>query len=239
MDRSRADEVNRQQEYYRQTAQQYDELHGGQHHPQHAVALAFLTGALDWLGAASLLDVGAGTGRVLRHLRRHRPELKLVGIEPVAALRQAGHEAGLAPTELIEGDGAALAFADGAFDVVSAFGMLHHVRHPEQVVAEMLRVARRAIFISDANYLGQGLAPVRWLKRCLTAAGLWRVADHLKTRGRGYSVSEGDGLSYSYSIFQDLPLIRRTCRNVYLLNTGSDRPNLYADAPSVALLAVK
>jgi len=239
VDRSGASDVDIQREYYRQTGHLYDDVHGGEQNPQHALALAFLTGALDWLSASSVLDVGAGTGRVLRHLRGCRPELRLLGIEPVAELRQAGYASGLSEADLIEGDATDLPFPDGAFDLVSAFGMLHHVRRPELIVAQMLRVARVGIFISDANYLGQGSRPVRWLKRGLTALRLWRLADHVKTRGRGYTVSAGDGVSYSYSVFQSYAQIRSACRDVYLLNTGSDQPNLYADAPSVALLGLK
>jgi SAM-dependent methyltransferase len=239
VDHPGAGDVDIQREYYRQTGHLYDDVHGGEQNPQHALALAFLSGSLEWLGATSLLDVGAGTGRVLRHLRQSRPDLRLLGVEPVAELRQAGYASGLAEADLIEGDGTDLPFPDGAFDVVSAFGVLHHVRRPELVVAQMLRVARLGIFISDANYLGQGSTPVRWLKRCLTALRLWRLADHVKTRGRGYTVSAGDGVSYSYSVFQNLSQIRAACHKVHLLNTGSGQPNLYAEAPSVALLGLK
>jgi hypothetical protein len=47
-------------------------------------------------------------------------------------------------------------YADGAFDVVTAFAVLHHVRRHGRVISEMLRVARRAIFISDTNNYGRG-----------------------------------------------------------------------------------
>jgi hypothetical protein len=40
--------------------------------------------------------------------------------------------------------------------VACAFGALHHVARPGQVVADMLRVGAKAVFISDSNSFGQG-----------------------------------------------------------------------------------
>src|SRR6185436_11973411 len=98
---------------------------------------------------------------------------------------------------------------------------LHHVARPAVVVEEMLRVARRAIFISDSNNFGQGSAAARRVKQALDGLGLWGLANLVKTRGKGYSISDGDGLSYSYSVFNDYPLIERHCRSVHVLNTRS------------------
>lgn len=42
-----------------------------------------------------------------------------------------------------------LLFTDNSFDVVTEMGILHHVAEPERVVAEMLRVAKKAIFIMN------------------------------------------------------------------------------------------
>jgi hypothetical protein len=38
--------------------------------------------------------------------------------------------------------------------------------------------------------------------------GLWPAFDFVRTRGRGYMVSEGDGVFYSYSVFDSLRLLR-------------------------------
>lgn len=227
-----------QRSYYSSRAPSYEAAHVREG-DEHYFALAMLSGALDLLGAASVLEVGAGTGRGLRYLAQHAPHLRLLGIEPVAELREIAYGAGVARETLIDGDARQLAFPDAAFDVVCAFGVLHHVRDHAQVVHEMLRVSRKAIFISDSNNFGQGRPLVRAFKQVLDATRLWPVADLIKTRGKGYSITEGDGLAYSYSLFSDYPLIRRQCKRVHLVNTVDAGINPYRSASHVALLGVK
>jgi ubiquinone/menaquinone biosynthesis C-methylase UbiE len=234
----RPSEEQVQREYYAQTAHQYDAAHmtsGGEHH----MALAFMVGALEYLDAHSVLDVGAGTGRVLRYLKAHAPAVRRAGVEPVEELRRVAYEQGVAIDEIRAGDARQLPFADESFDLVCEFGVLHHVSDSGQVVAEMLRVARKAILISDSNNFGQGPAWMRAIKQALHAVGLWGVADLLKTRGLGYSITDGDGLSYSYSVFNDYAMVRARCRSVHVLNTGDASPNPYRSATHVALLGVK
>jgi hypothetical protein len=103
----------------------------------------------------------------------------------------------------------------------------------------MLRVSKRAIFISDSNNFGQGSAPARAVKQIANSLGLWPIIDFIKSRGKGYILSEGDGVSYSYSVFNDYLQIRRACESIYLLNTQDAGVNLYRTAASVALPGVK
>ena len=231
-------EVEQQRRYYAATAHEYEDrhLHGGD---EHTFALSVLMGALDYLGADSVLDVGSGTGRALSHMRTYRPGIRVVGIEPVAELRAVGHEHGIPQDALRDGDATALEFGDGEFDVVCAFGVLHHVHQPEVAVAEMLRVARKAVFISDSNTFGQGSFLKRTAKQLLRAAGLWRAAVYLSTRGRGYFISEGDGLAYKYSLFDNFALIERQCRAVHVINTKSAGMNPFRTATHVAVLGIK
>lgn len=227
-----------QRRYYAETAGRYDNMHM-ETDREHVFALAFLTSMLDYLGAESLLDIGAGTGRVGLHFAGKRPGLRVVGIEPVAELRTIGHAKGLSADELIDGDARSLKFPDGAFDVVCEFAVLHHVRSPAQVISEMLRVAKKAIFISDSNNFGQGRPLVRLIKQAINGARLWPVANFLKTRGRGFTVTEGDGLAYSYSVFNNFSLLRRQCHTVHVVNTSGVVRNSYCEAPHVAVLGIK
>lgn len=227
-----------QREYYRQTASGYDAAHVLAD-DQHVPAMAVLSGSLSQYGMTSVLDVGAGTGRVSLELAKLNPDVRCVGIEPVAALREVGHAKGVPPENLIDGDGTRIPFADGSFDLVCCFAVLHHVREPSVVVGEMLRVARRAILISDANNFGQGGALGRAVKQAINAFGLWPLANYVKTRGRGYSVSDGDGLAYSYSVYNNLPQIERTCSKVFVMNTGGGPSSPYRRSTHVALLGLK
>lgn len=198
-----------------------------------------LVGALDYLQVRSILDVGSGTGRALCYIKKLRPELRLVGIEPVKELREVGYSKGLSELELIDGDVNKLQFNTGQFDLVCEFGVLLHLRKPEQAVSEMLRVSNKAIFISDSNNFGQGSPTNRAIKQFINFLGLWNIFDLIKTRGKGYTISEGDGLGYSYSVFNNYKQIQEQCKSIHLLNTKDGLVNPYATASHVALLGIK
>jgi SAM-dependent methyltransferase len=231
-------EIDIQRRYYAATAQDYDAMHvieGDEHY----FAMSFMLGAIDFLQVGSVLDIGSGTGRALAKMRKARPGLLVRGVEPVRELRDVGYQSGIGRDELVDGDALALPFCDGEFDLVCEFGVLHHIKTPERAVAEMLRVARKAVFISDSNNFGQGGALSRGFKQLFDQLGLWPLVDLVKTRGRGYTISAGDGLGYSYSVFNNYGQIRAQCTSVHLLNTTSAGIDPYRTAPHVALLGVK
>jgi ubiquinone/menaquinone biosynthesis C-methylase UbiE len=235
---SSEEEISLQRKYYADTAAKYDAMQISEQ-DEHQFALAILSAMIEYHGIKSVLDVGSGTGRALRYLKSRHPGVRFVGIEPVEALRKVGHAAGLSSDDLRDGDVNALQAADGEFDLVCEFAVLHHVPKPSQAVAEMLRVARKAIFISDANNFGQGGIVARCLKQTINALGLWRAFDWLRTGGKGYHVSAGDGLFYSYSVYNNFRQIRKACRYVYQVNTTDAGQDLYRSSPSVTILALK
>lgn len=109
-------------------------------------------------------------------------------------------------------------FEDSSFDMVCEFGMLHHVRYPEKVILEMLRVASKAIYISDCNNFGSGSLLPKIAKQIINSFGLWKVCNWIKTGGKGYTISEGDGLAYSYSVFNNYRQIQSVCERVHVIN---------------------
>ena len=231
-------EIDIQRKYYADTAVKYEEMHVNAK-DEHYLALNFLVASLDYYEIKSILDIGCGTGRAIRHIKAIRPDIKVVGVEPVKELREVGHTLGLSAQELVEGDATHLQFSDSEFDLVSEFGVLHHIPRPERAVVEMLRVAKKGIFISDSNNFGQGSPLSRLIKQMANALGLWKAVDLIKTRGKGYAISEGDGLFYSYSVFNNYRLIQSTCKTIHLMNTGDGHINPYRTASHVALLGIK
>jgi ubiquinone/menaquinone biosynthesis C-methylase UbiE len=213
-----SDEVSIQRRYYAQTAQAYDSMHVDDER-EHHFALCLMMGAMDFLQVKSVLDIGSGTGRAIRWIKKHRPDILVRGIEPVEELRKVAYANGVSETELIPGNALALEFADDAFDLVCEFGVLHHIKTPNVAVAEMLRVAKKAVFISDSNNFGQGGRASRYIKQTLRSWGLWPLVNLIKTKGKGYTISEGDGLAYSYSVFNDYDQIQQQCESVHLINT--------------------
>ena len=77
------------------------------------------------------------------------------------------------------------------------------------------------------------------IKQTINALRLWPLADLIKTKGKHYSISGGDGLFYSYSVFNDYRQIAKKCKTVYMLNTSTAEGNLYRTASHVALLGIK
>ena len=226
-----------QKAYYRDNAANYDNMHAHAG-DEHYFALAFMLGAVDFLAAESIVDIGSGTGRVLEFIKNKRPDVHAVGVEPIPELRQIAYGKGITEDCLIDGDATDLPFATNSFDMACEFGVLHHIKRPELAIKEMLRVARKAVFISDSNNFGHGSATARFLKQGLNAVGLWKVADFIKTGGRGYTMSRGDGLAYSYSVFTSYKQISRECRSVHILNTKDGGISLYRTASHVALLGL-
>jgi len=235
---TRQNEIQIQRAYYADTAHRYDSMHVHQD-DEHSFALRFMISIIEQYGVKSILDVGCGTGRGLFTLKRALPDIRAVGVEPSAELREVGYANGLSKDELIDGDAMNLSFDDGSFDLVCEFGALHHMPEPSKAVAEMLRVSRKAIFISDCNNFGQGSRLGRLFKQAINAAHLWRLADLVKTRGTHYTISDDDGLAYSYSVFNDFEQVKQKCESVHLLNTVSSGANLYRTATHVALLGIK
>jgi ubiquinone/menaquinone biosynthesis C-methylase UbiE len=217
------DPVLAQRRYYTETASRYDAMHAHEAGDDDA-SLAMLYSSLGALHVRSLLDVGSATGRVLPRLAEGFSNALICGIEPVEALVRQGVSSGVNkgyPLLLASGD--ALPFADKSFDVVCEFGILHHVPDPGRVIQEMLRVARKAVVLSDANRFGQGPLPLRIIKLLLYKLKLWNIFDFLRTRGRGYQVSPGDGVFFSYSVYDNFKQIRQWADTVDLFAIGETR----------------
>lgn len=231
-----------QARYYTDTAAKYDEWHTADPNDEHFRALTFITALRDVYGLQTFLDVGAGTGRATKFLLDAGMQGR--GIEPVPALIELAARSGIPEGLIVEGSGTDLPFEQSSFDAVLECGVLHHVRDPARVVSEMIRVARRAVFLSDSNRFGQGGFPARWLKLFLYKSGLWDWARFVQTAGKMYTLSEGDGLAYSYSVFDSLNLLSDWADQIILLPTmskGTSRSWFHPllTEPHVLLCAVK
>lgn len=113
----------------------------------------------DALGEFSLLDVGAGTGELLRETARWARErgmkARLVGLElnerSTQSLLEESHE--FPEIAAVRADALRMPFEAGAFDYVMCSLFTHHFRD-ESVVAllgEMSRVARRRVYVIDLH----------------------------------------------------------------------------------------
>lgn len=100
------------------------------------------------VAAGSVLEFGCNAGRNLAALREYLPDARLVGLDINVDAVAAGREAtGL---DLRVGDETALAgFDDGTFDLVFCISVLDHVVDVDAILAELLRCARRVVYLLE------------------------------------------------------------------------------------------
>jgi len=214
--------VEIQRRYYSENAGRYDHMHTHEG-SQDGFSAKFVPAILRMLDARSVLDVGTATGKGMRDLKEALPELFVCGVEPVAALvQEAARNGNMASGPILQASGEALPFADGSFDVVCEFGILHHVGNPAAVVKEMLRVASKAVLISDSNRFGQGSRAMRFVKLALYKLRLWSFYNYLRTGGKRYRITEGDGLAYSYSVYDSFEQVSQWADRVVLIPLPSE-----------------
>lgn len=113
----------------------------------------------DGAASFSVLDVGAGSGELLRVFARWarsgQTRARLVGLELNA--RAAGsileESRGFEEINAVRGDALRLPFADGAFDYCMCSLFAHHFRDDAlvSVLREMSRVARRRVYVIDLH----------------------------------------------------------------------------------------
>jgi ubiquinone/menaquinone biosynthesis C-methylase UbiE len=213
-----------QRKYYTETAARYEEMHEheGSSDP---LRMDFIVAMLRMLCVRTVLDVGTASGRTLRTLKTAIPELFICGIEPVGALvDEAVARGNSASGAILQGKGDALPFSDSSFDAVCEFAILHHVADPRIVVAEMLRVAKRAVILSDCNRFGQGQMFLRLVKFALYKTRLWGLFTYLRTSGKGYQLSKGDGLAYSYSVYDSFDQVAQWADRVFVIPADKNKP---------------
>jgi len=206
-----------QASYYVQTAARYDEMHMADAEDEHYTALQIIDSISGLLGLRTFLDVGAGTGRAVLFLRREDRVVR--GVEPVRSLIDQAVTKGLPEGDILCGSGQSLPFEDQSFDAVLECAVLHHVTDPASVVKEMMRVARRAIFLSDSNRFGQGGTLSRLFKLALCKTGLWGPFRYIQTGGKKYTISDGDGLAYSYSVYDSYRQLAGWADTIWFLPT--------------------
>jgi SAM-dependent methyltransferase len=122
---------------YDREAEIYDETRGG---VPRAMAAADAVLSLLPPTAATLVDVGCGTGIVTAHIARL--DLRVFGADPSFGMARvaAGR---LGPGLVALADGRALPYSDDSLDAASAIWLLHLVDDVPSLITEVARVLRR------------------------------------------------------------------------------------------------
>ena len=129
-------------DYFARHAGQWDVLRSL--HSADATVEAELARLLGGEPLGRVLDVGTGTGRMAELFELAADAVVALDNSPEMLRLARARLQHLAPgrVELVQGDFAALPFADAGFDTVLFHQVLHYAQSPEQVLAEAARVTR-------------------------------------------------------------------------------------------------
>lgn len=98
----------------------------------------------------TILELGAGEGYLTKLIMGKLEYKKYVATEisdeGVKRLKEKDIEA-------LQMNAEKLDFADDSFDIVCCFDAMHHVYNPRKMAAEMIRVAKKNVFLIEANGL--------------------------------------------------------------------------------------
>jgi len=167
---------NANRRLYDAVAEQYEEIDGRRSPALRAWLRTTLRGLREQTGGERLLDVGAGSGLVTRCAEGIFPVRVGLDLSPrIMALHGEAFDLGIA------GDVDRLPFADGSFDVVTCFAVLHHLYRFDGLVEETARVLRPGgIFYSDHDmdrkFRQRFRGPLTVYRRLRNAAAAYREA---------------------------------------------------------------
>jgi hypothetical protein len=78
--------------------------------------------------------------------------------------------------------------------------------------------------LSDCNRFGQGHLLLRLLKLGLYEARLWGAFDQIRTSGKGYRITAGDSVAYSYSVYDSFDQIAQWAHRIILVPGDKTTP---------------
>jgi 2-polyprenyl-3-methyl-5-hydroxy-6-metoxy-1,4-benzoquinol methylase len=104
------------------------------------------------LAPASVLDVGCGEGIVTERLARLLSPAQVLGVDAGEAhLAEEWRSRSAGNLSFATGSAYDLPFEQGSFDLVCCIEVLEHLERPRDALAEMRRVAGRALLLSVPN----------------------------------------------------------------------------------------
>lgn len=108
----------------------------------------------------SLLDVGCGTGNILRFALQHFKEVTGTDISAEMLERSRQYT-----DRLVQADASQLPFDHDSFHVVTAYSVLHHLYDPFPVIQEMYRVCKKGgVVFTDNDPNGYFQKRFKWYK---------------------------------------------------------------------------
>jgi len=129
----------------------------------------------------NILEIGAGTGRIMKPLQDHG--LDITGVDISKKMLQKASEKGL--NHLVVGNATSLPFLDKSFDAVITVHVFHLINDLDRVFTEASRVSRKYIltFVRERKQIDSKLPNRR--------SDMFDVAREVASR-YGYSIEPGE-----------------------------------------------
>lgn len=164
------------------------------------------------LSEFSLLDVGCGSGELLRYTaefaRAKGIKARLAGLDlnPISARVSADDTRGFPEVSITQGDAFRLPFADGEFDYAISSLFFHHLTDEQipQALQEMRRVTRLGVFVIDLHRHAAAYRLYRLFCRAFFISPLVREDGSLSVL-RGFRPEELAGLAGMGSVRRSFP----------------------------------
>jgi len=118
----------------------------------------------------AILDVGCGSGRLLRAAHARWPSAKLVGVDPSSGMIEVGRD--LTQAELHVTGAESLPLADSSIDLAFSTIAFHHWANPAAGLREVARVLRPSGHFVLADNVGPA-----WLARFIGDPRPWLTAE--------------------------------------------------------------
>ena len=145
-----------------------------------------------------LLDVGTGSGDLPRRIARELPHARVTAVDAHADVLVIARRNLVRTSDvtILQADARRLPFADGAFEVVHASLLLHHldVEAAVEALAEMRRVAGRGVVVNDLRRGFMAVA-VSTVSVLALSRGHYTRHDGPISARRAYTLPELDGLA--------------------------------------------
>ncbi|HET7570720.1 MAG TPA: class I SAM-dependent methyltransferase [Gammaproteobacteria bacterium] len=109
-------------------------------------------------GGESILDVGCGSGELLRRLHARYPDARLTGIDASAAMLATARAKLGTEAQLACAHAAMQPFPGATFDLVVSTSVLHHLPKPEAALAEIRRVLKPGGWLVLTDWCGDFLS---------------------------------------------------------------------------------
>ena len=112
----------------------------------------YVLNELQQLDFQKILDVGCGTGEILKSIKERYSFVQLYGLDISEEMLKQANDKLKGTATLILGDAENIALETNSFDLLLCTDSFHHYPNPQQAISEFYRVLKHGKFLLIADY---------------------------------------------------------------------------------------